>query len=874
MYNDDCRRWVFGALAGVVLCASVVQGAEPKGKAVDALAFYNADASAVAAIGKRIANAKRVELDRVELHGWWKLIREPSKQPGTLTDLAKAGPAGFSRADHDAAVLVRARKRGVKQGRVCGTLEPGGLAFDHPVKLVRKRYLRIPVPATVLASGEYKLTLCVTAGGRSEAATVPITIGPYLHYDRYHAYSWQSGQGSAKGLLAQIRRAKRLGLSMVDQSYLPGTEALRAGLLVSAHEVTVHQNQVKGTAATPANMKLAKAKGEAIGHLANRFSHIRWCLTNSEYGAGYLMPDPAFDRMMATDADVKPDRLRFRRPNVTKGKKPPLRYRAVLDKRVRPLAPGVYRHTLPEIRAARYARREGCGWYRLNRLYAETIRRIAPQVRIWTEPTYHVEQFDQTDVVGFWEYSTNPYRLLHATKRADCIRRQVNAREVYVCVSQWFLDVRGPAVNGKRPPVMRAPDHHRFYAWLIAAEPTHTMGYWALKETDKHPDCAKGIARAMREVAYPYGTLLRGTTVSPPPVAVYLSTVGEFLGRVDRPSNYWFRHHYLNGVMPGLLQRFKNRLVLLDDGDILAGRHKPFPVMICPIFRATTDQLRKALRQYQKAGGTLVGDGLWRVHGLVPNDTFPGKSPQQRKISYSNKTLARWQGANRDEILQWSPKGWDKRVGRLALDTPTSDVILSLRQSDDVLYAVAVNAKMRQGAWARKFGITDPRYRDTGVAQPAEVLVKAGTSAAVYDAIAGRRLTPDQFSREGERVRIRATLPAAGAGLWVVRPRAIARVVLDAGTTDSVRAGTCLMVVARVLDDRGQPVTGQTVVTLTVTDAAGKTQDVSGWFPARSGTVRIPVGIGVGAKPGTWTIQARDITSGLIGKLTVPVVAR
>ena len=62
----------------------------------DALAFYNADAPTRARVGKRIAAARQVALSRVELHGWGKLVNEPSKRPGRLVELEAAGPVGFS----------------------------------------------------------------------------------------------------------------------------------------------------------------------------------------------------------------------------------------------------------------------------------------------------------------------------------------------------------------------------------------------------------------------------------------------------------------------------------------------------------------------------------------------------------------------------------------------------------------------------------------------------------------------------------------------------------------------------------------------------------------------------------------------------------
>jgi len=263
---------------------------------------------------------------------------------------------------------------------------------------------------------------------------------------------------------------------------------------------------------------------------------------------------------------------------------------------------------------------------------------------------------------------------------------------------------------------------------------------------------------------------------APGPVAMYLSSAGEFLSRADRPHNFWFHTHYLNGIPPALVERFKGRLAVLDDADILAGRHKDYRVLLCPLFRATTDQLRDCLKEYQAAGGILVGDTLWRVSGLTPDDVFPGKDSTDRGIPYANAELPWWHEANRDDIMKWTPKNLGREEEAFALDSPSPDMIFSLRKMDDVLYAVVVNARFVQGKWAKQFHISDPDYKDTGQPQGTVVTVRAPADAVVYDATHSRRLAGSEFARAGGRVRIPTRLPPAGASSsrsirWSTRAR-------------------------------------------------------------------------------------------------------
>jgi hypothetical protein len=51
-------------------------------------------------------------------------------------------------------------------------------------------------------------------------------------------------------------------------------------------------------------------------------------------------------------------------------------------------------------------------------------------------------------------------------------------------------------------------------------------------------------------------------------------------------------------------------------------------------------------------------------------------------------------------------------------------------------------------------------------------------------------------------------------------------------------------------------------------------QDVSGVYPAPAGTARVSFGIPVDAAPGTWQIEADDLTSGLRLRTSFTVKAR
>lgn len=295
--------------------------------------------------------------------------------------------------------------------------------------------------------------------------------------------------------------------------------------------------------------------------------------------------------------------------------------------------------------------------------------------------------------------------------------------------------------------------------------------------------------QGLTEIVHPYGTMLKGTSFASTPLAIYLSSDGEFLARTDRPCNFWFHTHYLNGVRLALFERFKGQVDWLDDADVLAGRLEEYRVVICPIFRATTDRLLARLKEYQAAAGLIVGDELWRVDGLTPNDTFPRQDPAARNGPYANEDLWRWHQANRDAIRGWWPKGLLLEEEMMPVATSSPDMIPVLRESRPVRYVVVANNRFKRGDFAERHGYVGRDYLDQGVAQEIELLALMPGAPVVYEVLASR-------------------------------------------------------------------------------------QDVSGIYPVRNGVARIPFGIPLGAGPGTWTIAATDLTSGLTAKVAIAVEGR
>lgn len=829
---------------------------------VDALAFFNAAEVSEAELLDGFDPAALVHLHRVALNGWGfpSLVREPSRRPGVLAAFEDAAPLGFSRADVDAAVVVAVRQLPAGRGTLSGVLHPLGLKFRQEVRPDAAGQIRIPIPAACMAPGDYSLKLCLRAGERVEWAELPLVVGPYLQRNRFHTYSWNAGGSNEAELARQIELARLAGVDVLDTAYLPATTALKEGLFVSAHYVTLYQGDVAdGYAAVAPYLDMAQAQAEAIGDMARRYRHLLWCILNSEYGSDRLLRSPAYEAAMRREIGFGFDDLDMDTQEYP-----------IPGKGLPQLSSGVYPHHLPELAAHRFARRHGMGWFEINRQSMAIMRQRAPWLTMWTDPVFTNEQFEGFDAVGFWHYENDPYQTIALTQRAECARRLNGARQVFLTLSQWYS---GVAADGGWGWGLRSPDHHRFNGWLALTLPVQALGYWELGELRDHPDCAAGLRESLAKVVYPFGTLLSGTRIPSPPVALYVSTVGEFLSRAHRPHNFWFQTHYLNGVVPALFERFQGQVEWVDDEDVLAGRLARYRLVLCPLFAATTDQLLTKLQEYQAGGGLLVGDELWGVAELEPALRFPGRSTDALGLPYANESLAQWHRRNREAILHWQPPEIPPLPELLDISSSTPDAIAALRELEGVRFAVVANGRFRPGEFAQRHGYPEG-YLDEGVAQEIDLWVKAPASSVVYDVGRSRRLDPAEYTAVGDRFRMSLSLEAAGGALLAFHPRPVARVQVSLGAQRPVTPGTIVPLTVTVLDDRGGPIPGTTAVRLRVRDSRGLEQDVSGVHPAPGGVGRIPFGIPLDAKPGRWTVEVRDLTSGLEDRAPLTVGPR
>ncbi|MCC7492991.1 MAG: hypothetical protein IT204_11605 [Fimbriimonadaceae bacterium] len=819
------------------------------------LEFYNAAQVPLAELLHDFDPQRVVPLDDWRLNGWGHpaLQVTPSPRPGRLAAWHEAAPLGFCRADEAAAVRVRALPPATGGGLLSGVLEPVGLRFRQVLRPDQDGVLTIPIPAPVLPVGDYLLRAVWRVGDQAESLELPLLVGPYRQPERFQTYFWNAGGSHEAELAGQLKLAKMAGCSVLDTAFLPALTALREGFWVSAHYVTLYQGHVtNGYAAQPPYLGMAEQQAEAIGQLARRYPHLRWCLANSEYGSDRLTRAAAEEAALRQSTGLGYGELRL---NLDGPPTPPRGLPTV--------APGVYADDLPELAAARFARRSGQGWFELNRRSLEILKALAPALTVWTDPVFSIEQFAGFDAVSSWQYDRDPWATVLRTQQAECARRINGARDVYLTLSQWYEGLLRTTPEGpRRDWCLRSPDQHRFESWLTLTTPAQALGYWELSKLPTEPVAAAGLHAALTGVAYPYGTLLLPTRSVAPRVACYVSTTSEFLGRATRPHNFWFATHYLNGVLPALYQRFGGQVEWIDDQDLLAGRLSQYRVVLCPLLTATTPALLAKLAEYQAAGGLLAGDDLWGVPSLVPRLRFPGRTSLARGIPYANEHLATWHAANRADILAWQPPELPAPAELLAVRTASPDLHLALRAGAATRFVVVANGSFEAGDFAAQHGYIDPLYRDRGVAQEAVVEFTAPAGLTAYDVVHSQPVAPAAIQRDGDRWQVRLALPPGGGALLALHEQPIGRLELATGVAGPAPPGTLLHLGLTLRTAAGQPIAGRSAVELTIRDPSGARHDASGCYPLTAGRASLPLGLPLGSPPGEWTFNALDLTSG------------
>jgi hypothetical protein len=127
-----------------------------------------------------------------------------------------------------------------------------------------------------------------------------------------------------------------------------------------------------------------------------------------------------------------------------------------------------------------------------------------------------------------------------------------------------------------------------------------------------------------------------------------------------------------------------------------------------------------------------------------------------------------------------------------------------------------------------------------------------------YDLIQRKPLAA---TRSGDGYRFQLELTELGGkivALYPVRP-ASAEISLP----ESVRRGAECPALVTLRDERGQALPGLQPLRVTVTDAAGRASEYSGYYCAENGRLPLPLSPALNDQSGSWKVTVEDLTTGI-----------
>ena len=188
------------------------------------------------------------------------------------------------------------------------------------------------------------------------------------------------------------------------------------------------------------------------------------------------------------------------------------------------------------------------------------------------------------------------------------------------------------------------------------------------------------------------------------------------------------------------------------------------------------------------------------------------------------------------------------------VDSSLEDALPYRRSCGSSDYIFAINDRREFGNYVGHHGLV----MENGLPASAQFTVNR-SAGFVYDLLDHR---PVPVEGDGTVMRMPVELEPGGGRLWLITEKAIAGVQIQA-PAEAVR-GEGLPVVVTVVDDAGAPVNAVIPLELVIRDPDGRRAEFSGFYGARDGQASITLTLAPNDTPGVWTIEARELASGIV----------
>jgi hypothetical protein len=515
--------------------------------------------------------------------------------------------------------------------------------------------------------------------------------------------------------------------------------------------------------------------------------------------------------------------------------------------------------------------KQGDGWNELNSAVHRGIKE-AGRPDIWTfhDPAVRVARVfgsgGQVDYISQWTYSyPDPIRIglaadeLLATAAGAAHKQQIMKMTQII----WYRTQTAPLPKpGAQAPVFKAPweieqpdapfitispMHLREAFWTKIARPVRGImyhGWGSLVPTNTpsgyrftHPQTQHELARLVREVVRPLGP----TLLQVPPVKSDVAFLECFASEMfAHRGTYGWGGGWAGDAYHVALWAHLQPEIIMDETIIQRGLDG-FRVLIMCDCDVITQTMAERIRAFQAKGGIIVGDE--RITPAIKPDVLINSYKRTGQADVDRAALVTLAGQLRSKL--------DARYHRY-LDSSNPDVIPYRRAFQGSDYVFVVNDKREYGEYVGQHGLV----MENGL--PSTTTLSIGrTEGIMYDLIEGR---PVAVTREGDRLAARIQLGPCDGRLYLVCPRPIASLNLDAPRTAG--RGSRARVSIEVRDSSGKPIEAVVPVEVTIRDAESRIAEFSGNYAAVGGRLELVLDIAANDPMGAWQIEARELASG------------
>jgi len=522
----------------------------------------------------------------------------------------------------------------------------------------------------------------------------------------------------------------------------------------------------------------------------------------------------------------------------------------------------------------------GDGWNGLHTLVHRGLKSTGRK-DLWTfyDPAVRVPSVwgsgGEVDILSQWTYSyPDPIKMGQATDELFAMAAGGPDYQKVMKMTQiiWYRSQTAPhlpkaparrapwekGVNADARFITIAPDHLRIAFWSKIARPIRGIMYHGLRSLmpfkgqekagyrNTNTETVKVLKELVRDVVRPLGPTLLQVPDRKSDVGLLESFTSQiFAGRGTYGwSNKWEADAHL------ILQWARIQPRIIYEETILRDGLDDFRVLVMPNCDVLTESVFRKVREFQKKGGIVVAD-----ENLAPalvTDIFIRSYRRTGKADVDKAALQAKAARLRKELAPFY-----KRYG----DSSDPDVVVRLRRYGPTDYLFAVNDKRTFGSYVGHHG----RVMEKGVPNSA-VLSVSRKSGYVYDLVAHK---PVPVSRTTHGLEFKADFGPGGGRLFMITPGKVANVHVAA--PPKAKLGGHLKAVVSVTDGEGSPVNAVVPVRVEILDSRGRPAEFSGYYGAKDGRVSLKLELAPNDAPGTWTIKATELASGLSGAHTFQV---